>query len=102
MIETVCAGRSLVVKVRLEPANRRHHEYYRGVHDGQTVLFVAEKMATLEVVYDRLDKVGLDDICLELHDGAANKRLVAELDRTLQATAGASETDGQQPIDCGG
>ncbi len=64
------------------------------VHDGQTVLFVAEKPAALKAVYNRLDKVGLDDICLELHGRAANKRKVAEsLDRTLQAAAGLSGTD---------
>ncbi|MGH6796354.1 MAG: DUF4011 domain-containing protein, partial [Methylocella sp.] len=64
------------------------------VHEGQTVLFVAGKMAALKIVYDRLDKAGLDDICLELHSPAANKRRVAEkLDRTLQAAAGASAMD---------
>jgi hypothetical protein len=64
------------------------------VHDGQTVLYIAEKMAALNVVYDRLDRVGLDDICLELHSRAANKRLVAErLDHTLQAAAGSSATN---------
>ena len=34
---------------------------------GKTVLFVAEKMAALEVVKRRLDAVGLGDACLELH-----------------------------------
>ncbi|PNE12949.1 MAG: hypothetical protein CR217_00225 [Beijerinckiaceae bacterium] len=96
VIETVRAGHNLVVQG--PPGTGKSQTITNiiaaAVHDGQTVLFVAEKMATLEVVYDRLDKVGLDDICLELHDGAANKRLVAErLDRTLQAAAGASETD---------
>src|SRR5262249_5200124 len=33
----------------------------------KTVLFVAEKMAALEVVKQRLDRVGLGDACLELH-----------------------------------
>jgi hypothetical protein len=65
------------------------------VHDGQTVLFAAGKMAALNVVYDRLRKVGLDDVCLELLSRpAASKRLVAErLNRTLQAAAGSSATD---------
>ena len=37
------------------------------LNDGKTVLFVAEKKAALEVVRDRLDKVGLGEFCLELH-----------------------------------
>lgn len=54
--------------------------------EGKTVLFVAEKMAALEVVHDRLVKVGLADICLELHSRTANKRQVLEeLKRTLNA-----------------
>ena len=53
------------------------------------MLFLAEKMAALSVVHDRLVKVGLRDICLELHSRNANKKAVlAELARTLsQATA---------------
>lgn len=51
---------------------------------GKTVLFVAEKMAALEVVFDRLRHVGLDPLCLELHSRKANKRsVVEELKRTL-------------------
>lgn len=41
---------------------------------GRRVLFVAEKMVALNVVYDRLKKVGLGDFCLELHSNKANKR----------------------------
>jgi len=53
-------------------------------HDGKTVLFVAEKMAALSVVHDRLVKCGLRDICLELHSRTANKKaVVQELGRTL-------------------
>src|SRR5208283_2265001 len=38
----------------------------------------------LSVVHDRLVKVGLQDICLELHSKRANKKAVlAELARTL-------------------
>ena len=52
---------------------------------GKTVLFVAEKMAALEVVKRRLDAVGLGDACLELHSHKINKRAVLEeLRRTLQ------------------
>ena len=40
---------------------------------GKTVLFVSEKTAALEVVYNRLDKVGLSRFCLELHSNKARK-----------------------------
>lgn len=52
---------------------------------GRTILFVAEKMAALEVVKRRLDSTGLGDACLELHSNKINKRLVLnELRRTLE------------------
>lgn len=41
--------------------------------DKKTVLFVAEKTAALNVVYDRLKKIGLADFCLEMHSNKANK-----------------------------
>ena len=51
---------------------------------GKTILFVAEKMAALEVVKRRLDTVHLGDACLELHSHKTNKRAVLdELRRTL-------------------
>jgi hypothetical protein len=56
-------------------------------HDGKTVLFVAEKMAALSVVHQRLTRSGLRDICLELHSRSANKlALLQELRRTLEAS----------------
>lgn len=48
------------------------------VADGKRVLFVAEKMAALEVVKRRLDHNGVGDVCLELHSNKANKRAVLE------------------------
>ena len=51
---------------------------------GKKVLFVSEKMAALEVVKNRLDRVGLGDFCLELHSRKSNKRQVLqELERTV-------------------
>lgn len=51
---------------------------------GRKVLFVAEKMAALEVVKSNLDRAELGDACLELHSHKANKRQVLhELERTL-------------------
>ncbi|MBT2620087.1 DUF3320 domain-containing protein [Chryseobacterium sp. ISL-6] len=54
------------------------------VGNGKKVLFVAEKMAALEVVKRRLDSINLGEACLELHSHKANKReLHAELKRIL-------------------
>src|SRR5690606_23393280 len=44
--------------------------------DGKTVLFVAEKMAALNVVHRRLEEAGLGEFCLELHSTKTNKRSV--------------------------
>jgi len=58
------------------------------IADGKTVLFVAEKMAALEVVKRRLDTTGVGAACLELHSNKANKRaLLDELRRTWELGA---------------
>ncbi len=46
------------------------------LYHGKTVLFVAEKMAALEVVYKRIKEIGLDKFVLELHSNKATKRSV--------------------------
>lgn len=48
------------------------------IYSGKTVLFVAEKMAALEVVKKRIDDINLGCFCLELHSHKANKRAVLE------------------------
>ena len=54
------------------------------IAEGKRVLFVAEKMAALEVVKRKLDGVGLGDACLELHSHKMNKKAVVdELKRIL-------------------
>jgi Protein of unknown function (DUF4011)/AAA domain len=45
---------------------------------GKRVLFVAEKLAALEVVKRRLDHAGLGDFCLELHSHKTQKRKVLD------------------------
>ena len=45
---------------------------------GKRVLFVAEKLAALEVVRRRLDGAGLGDFCLELHSHKSQKRRVLD------------------------
>ncbi|MFK7819779.1 MAG: DUF4011 domain-containing protein [Planctomycetaceae bacterium] len=57
------------------------------IHQGKSVLFVAEKLAALKVVQDRLAKLKLDGFCLELHSEAANSRTVFEsLRNRLEST----------------
>lgn len=46
--------------------------------DGKTVLFVAEKLAALEVVKKRLKAAGLAHFCLELHSNKTQKKHVIE------------------------
>lgn len=45
---------------------------------GKKVLFVAEKLAALEVVRSRLDAAGLGEFCLELHSHKSQKRKVLD------------------------
>ncbi len=45
---------------------------------GETVLFVAEKMAALEVVQKRLENIGIGPFCLELHSNKSKKKDVLE------------------------
>lgn len=55
------------------------------LYNGKTVLFVAEKMAALNVVQKRLENIGLDPFCLELHSNKTNKSSVlAELNKALE------------------
>jgi very-short-patch-repair endonuclease len=61
---------------------------------GKKVLFVAEKMAALNVVYSRLKKIGLDHLCLELHSNKANKRAILEqLKKSWTSREQASSSD---------
>jgi hypothetical protein len=61
---------------------------------GKRVLFVAEKMAALEVVQRRLAAIGLDPFCLELHSNKMEKRLFLEqLNRALEVSA---QSDGEE------
>jgi very-short-patch-repair endonuclease len=45
---------------------------------GKRVLFVAEKLAALEVVRRRLDKAGLGEFCLELHSHKSQKQKILD------------------------
>lgn len=88
VIEEVRSGRNLVVQG--PPGTGKSQTITNiiaaAVREGRTVLFVAEKMAALSVVHDRLVKQGLGDICLEIYSKTANKKAVlAELANTLAA-----------------
>lgn len=79
-IEAVRQGRSLVIQG--PPGTGKSQSITNiiatAVLDGKRVLFVAEKLAALEVVKRRLEKEGLGPICLELHSNKSNKRAVIE------------------------
>src|SRR5699024_10873300 len=53
---------------------------------GKTILFVAEKLAALQVVEKRLDSLGIGAFCLELHSNKSRKRdLVEQLREASEA-----------------
>ena len=53
---------------------------------GKRVLFVAEKRVALEVVYNRLNKIGLGKFCLELHSNKSGKsEVIAQFREVLGA-----------------
>jgi len=57
------------------------------IAQNKTVLFVAEKLAALEVVKTRLTMAGLDPFVLELHSNKTNKkRVLEELGNRISAT----------------
>ncbi len=54
--------------------------------DGKRVLFVAEKIAALDVVHRRLREVGLSEFCLELHSSKSRKLdVLSQLETSWQA-----------------
>lgn len=55
------------------------------LYDGKKVLFVSEKQAALNVVYEKLKQTGLEEFCLELHSYKSNKKEVIDnLCKTLR------------------
>ena len=98
-IMDVLAGRNLVIQG--PPGTGKSQTITNLIAEaaisGKTVLFVAEKMAALEVVKRRLDNACLGDLCLELHSRKSNKRAVLDdLRATMslgQPQVGDVETD---------
>ena len=88
VIEDIKMGKSLVVEG--PPGTGKSQTITNIIAEllaaDKNVLFVSEKMAALEVVKSRLDRVGLGDFCLELHSHKSNKReVLQELERTFSA-----------------
>lgn len=79
-IEMVRQGRNLVIQG--PPGTGKSQSITNiiasAVLDGKKVLFVAEKLAALEVVKRRLEREGLGPLCLELHSNKSKKRAVIE------------------------
>jgi very-short-patch-repair endonuclease len=95
-IAEAAGGRSLVVKG--PPGTGKSQTITNiiaaAVARGKKVLFVAEKMAALEVVHRRLKQVGLGPLTLELHSNKVNKRTVLEeLKRTRDGQPRAARGD---------
>ena len=95
-IEEVSRGRHLVIK---GPPGTGKSQTITNIiaaaaAQGRSVLFVAEKMAALDVVHRRLKDVGLGALALELHSSKANKRLLLEeLKRARNASVPAPSSD---------
>lgn len=84
-LQAVLSGRNLVIQG--PPGTGKSQTITNLLADmigrGKRVLFVAEKLAALEVVKRRMDQLGLGDACLELHSDKANKHaVIRELKRT--------------------
>jgi very-short-patch-repair endonuclease len=88
-IQEVLAGKNLVIQG--PPGTGKSQTITNivagAVAGGKSVLFVAEKMAALDVVHERLAAAKLGPICLELHSRKSSKTSVLEQLRKGQSTA---------------
>jgi hypothetical protein len=67
----------------------------QALSEGKKVLFVSEKRAALDVVKQRLDRVGIGSACLELHSNKVKKKdVIEELKRTAGIQTGNSPRRG--------
>jgi very-short-patch-repair endonuclease len=95
-IEEVARGRHLVIK---GPPGTGKSQTITNIiaaaaAQGRKVLFVAEKMAALDVVHRRLRDAGLAPLALELHSNKVNKKAVLEeLKRTKGLATRAQQSD---------
>jgi very-short-patch-repair endonuclease len=74
----VCDGKNLVIQG--PPGTGKSQTITNiiaaAMSSGKRILFVAEKMAALKVVKDRLDSFGLGNFCLEVHSNKTRKTAV--------------------------
>nr|MCR5335844.1 DUF4011 domain-containing protein [Synergistes sp.] len=89
-IKAACAGESFVLHG--PPGTGKSQSITaliaKALAEGKSVLFIAEKMAALEVVQRRLAKIGIAPFCLQLHSNKSRKKDVLEqLRRALEAGA---------------
>ncbi len=79
-IQTTLAGRDLVIQG--PPGTGKSQTITNiiaaAVHQGKKVLFVAEKIAALNVVHQRLVKAKLGPVCFQLHSRKASKSSVLQ------------------------
>ncbi len=73
----------------------------RAVAQGKRVLFVAEKRAALDVVHDRLGKVGMAPLSLDLHDknstpGTVRAQIRRALDHSVQVDREGLDASGSE------
>lgn len=88
-IESACEGQSFVLHG--PPGTGKSQTITaliaNALAQDKTVLFVAEKMAALEVVQKRLENIGLGPFCLELHSNKSKKKVLLEqLRRATEVT----------------
>ncbi len=80
-INAVVAGQDLVIKG--PPGTGKSQTIANMITTlaarGQRVLFVAEKRAAIEAVLSRLQKVGLDDLVMDLHRSLGSRRQFAQI-----------------------
>ena len=69
------------------------------LYQGKTVLFVAEKLAALEVVQRRLDAIGIGNHCLEMHSNKSEKaKVVRQLKDALEECKAVNRDDYERNI----
>ena len=68
--------------------------------EGKTVLFVSQKTTALEVVRNRLDKLGIGEFCLEVHSAKAQKSAVlGQLQHAWEGRAGEAVAQWEEKAD---
>lgn len=68
--------------------------------DGKTVLFVSQKTTALQVVRQRLDKLGIGEFCLEVHSAKAQKSAVlGQLQHAWEGRSGEAVSQWEEKAD---